>query len=164
MSVLQASYLVHLLPPYHANFGKRLVKTPKLYFLDTGLAAALLGIKNAATLNLHPMRGALFEALVVAEFVKQRFNDGKPAALYFWRDSTGNEVDLLFEVGTGLQAVEVKSGATFVRDWLRALQRWRGLAGDQALPPWVIYGGDAGYRREGVEVIPWRGVAAAAAR
>ncbi len=164
MSVLQASYLVHLLPPYHANFGKRLVKAPKLYFLDTGLAAALLGIKDAATLNLHPMRGALFEALVVAEFVKQRFNDGKPAALYFWRDSTGNEIDLLFEVGTGLQAVEVKSGATFVRDWLRGLRRWQGLAGDQALPPWVIYGGDAGYRREGVEVIPWRGVAAAAAR
>ena len=83
LSVLEASYLVMLLPPYFRNFGKRLVKTPKLYFLDTGLAAALLGIRDPAALNLHPQRGVLFETLVVGEFVKQRFNAGRPSALWF---------------------------------------------------------------------------------
>lgn len=158
LSVLEASYLVFLLRPHHANFGKRLVKSPKLYFLDAGLTAALLGIKDAATLGIHAQRGALFETLVVSELVKQRCNDGKPAELYFWRDNTGNEVDLLFEHGTGLQAVEIKSGATFVPEWLKGLERWRRLAGAQALPPRLVYGGVEGYRREGVEVIPWRRV------
>jgi predicted AAA+ superfamily ATPase len=155
LSVLEASYLVFLLRPHHANFGKRLVKSPKLYFLDVGLAAALLGIKDAVTLGIHAQRGELFETLIVSELVKQRYNDGKPADLYFWRDSTGNEVDLLFEVGTGLRAVEIKSGATFVAEWLKGLKRWRQLAGDQALTPWLVYGGAEGYRREGVEVLPW---------
>ncbi|WP_295392112.1 ATP-binding protein [uncultured Thiodictyon sp.] len=164
LSVLEASYLVMLLPPYFRNFGKRLVKTPKLYFLDTGLAAALLGIKDAAALNLHPQRGALFETLVVGEFVKQRFNAGRPAGLWFWRDNTGNEVDLLLESGTHLQPVEIKSGATLVRDWLRGIEKWRAFAGDDALPGWLIYGGEDGYTREGVEVFPWRSIGAAAGR
>lgn len=164
LSVLEASYLVLLLPPYFRNFGKRLVKTPKLYFLDTGLAAALLGIRDAAALNLHPQRGALFETLVVGEFVKQRFNTGQPAGLWFWRDNTGNEVDLLFESGPRLQPVEIKSGATLVRDWLRGIEKWRAFAGDDALPGWLIYGGEDGYTREGVEVFPWRAIGAAAGR
>ncbi len=155
LTVLEASYLVFLLSPYHRNFGKRLVKTPKLYFLDTGLAAALLGIKDAAALNLHAMRGALFETLVVSELIKQRFNDGKPADLYFWRDNTGNEVDILFEVGTALQAVEIKSGATLVRDWFKGIAKWQTLAGDEARTPWLIYGGNQGYQRDAVQVIPW---------
>jgi predicted AAA+ superfamily ATPase len=158
LSVLEASYLIFLLPPYHVNFGKRLVKSPKLYFLDTGLAAALLGIKDSASLNIHAQRGALFETLVIGEFVKQRFNSGQPAELYFWRDNTGNEVDLLFEVRGRLQAVEIKSGATFVGDWLKGIARWQRLAGKLALPPWLIYGGDEAYRREGVAAIPWRGI------
>ena len=156
LSVLEASYLVLLLPPYHRNFGKRLVKTPKLYFLDTGLAAALLGIADSAALNIHPQRGALFETLVLGEFVKQRYNAGRPAGLYFWRDNTGNEVDLVFETSAGLQPVEIKSGATFVPDWLRGLKKWASIATDQALPGWLIYGGDDRYGREGIEVIPWR--------
>jgi len=155
LTVLEASYLVFRMPPYHRNFGKRLVKTPKLYFLDTGLAAALLGIRDAATLNLHPLRGALFETLVVGELIKQRFNDGKPAELYFWRDNTGNEVDVVFEVGTELQAVEIKSGATLVRDWLKGIAKWQSLAGAEARSPWLIYGGADAYQRDGVQVIPW---------
>lgn len=162
LSVLEASYLVFLLPPYHRNFGKRLVKSPKLYFLDTGLAAALLGIKDAGTLNLHPQRGALFETMVVAEFVKQRFNRGRPADLFFWRDNTGHEVDLLFEVGNGLQAVEIKSGATLVTDWLKGLAKWRAFAGDEALPGCLIHGGTEGYTREGVRVFPWQAIGEAA--
>jgi len=162
LSVLEASYLILVLPPYHRNFGKRLVKTPKLYFLDTGLAAALLGIADRATLNIHPQRGALFETLAIGEFVKQRYNAGRPAGLYFWRDNTGNEVDLLFETSTGLRPVEIKSGATFVPDWLRGLKKWASLAGDQTLPGWLLYGGDDRYGREGVEVFPWRSLGQAA--
>jgi len=159
LSVLEASYLTVRLPPYFRNFGKRLVKTPKLYFLDVGLAAWLLGIRDAETLNTHAQRGALFETLAVSEFVKQRFNAAQPADLYFWRDNVGHEVDLLFEVGQQLQSVEIKSGATFVTDWLDALRKWTGFAGDAALPPWLVYGGAVGYQREGVTVLAWRDLA-----
>ena len=164
LSVLEASYLVLLLPPYFRNFGKRLVKTPKLYFLDTGLAAALLGIRDSAALNIHPQRGALFETLVIGEFVKQRFNAGQPAGLWFWRDNTGNEVDLLFESGTRLQPVEIKSGATMVSDWLRGIEKWRSLVGADALPGWLVYGGEDAYSRAGIEVFPWRSIGEAAGR
>jgi hypothetical protein len=156
LSVLEASYLVLLLSPYHRNFGKRLVKTPKLYFLDTGLAAALLGVAGSAAINIHPQRGALFETLVIGESIKQRYNAGRPAGLWFWRDNTGNEIDLLFETTRGLQPVEIKSGATFVPDWFRGLNKWAVISGDEALPGWLIYGGDDRYARGGIEVIPWR--------
>ncbi|MEA1053457.1 ATP-binding protein [Lamprobacter modestohalophilus] len=156
LAVLEASYLIVLLRPYHENFGKRLVKTPKLYFLDVGLAAALLGIKDIDGLSIHAQRGALFETLVVSEFFKQRYNQGQSAELYFWRNNTGQEVDVLFEDGSGLRAVEIKSGATLVNSWLRSLRRWQELVGDRALPPWLIYGGEEAYQREGVEVMPWR--------
>ena len=159
LSVLEASYIVVRLQPYFRNFGKRLVKTPKLYFLDVGLAAWLLGIRDAASLNFHAQRGALFETLVVTEFFKQRFNQAQPADLYFWRDNVGHEVDLLFEHGQKLQAVEIKSGATFVRDWLDALRKWQSFAGDAALRPWLVYGGENSYQREGVSVLAWQQLA-----
>lgn len=159
LTVLEASYLVWRLAPYHRNFGKRLVKTPKLYFLDTGLAAALLGIREADTLGIHAQRGALFETWVVSELIKQRFNAGRPPDLYFWRDNTGNEVDVLFESGSRLQPIEIKSGATFVREWLKALHRWQGYAGDETLPGWLIYGGEDSYQREQTEIRSWRSMA-----
>jgi predicted AAA+ superfamily ATPase len=158
LSVLEASYLIFLLRPHHANFGKRLVQSPKLYFLDVGLAAALLGIKDSAAMNIHAQRGALFETLIISEFVKQRFNDGRPADLYFWRDNSGNEIDLLIQQGAALQPVEIKSGATFVPDWLKGIRRWQRLAGDQALKPWLIYGGADSYGRDGIEVLSWHQV------
>jgi predicted AAA+ superfamily ATPase len=159
LTVLEAGYIVHLLRPYHRNFGKRLVKTPKLYFLDTGLAANLLGLRDAATLCTHAQRGALFETLVVAEFAKHAFNAGLPADFYFWRDSAGHEVDLLLEEAGKLRASEIKSGATLVPEWFAALGRWQSFAGEDALPPRLIYGGDAAYERQGVEVWGWRGLA-----
>ena len=159
LSVLEAGYIVFLLPPYHRNFGKRLVKTPKLYFLDTGLAAHLLGIRDAPTLATHAQRGALFETLVVAEYVKRAFHAGQAADLYFWRDSAGHEVDLLSEQGGKLQAVEIKSGATLASDWFAALRRWQAFVGEETLPPVLIYGGDAAYQREGVEVVGWKSLA-----
>jgi len=158
LSVLEASYLVVRLPPYFRNFGKRLVKTPKLYFLDVGLAAWLLGIRDPQSLNTHAMRGALFETWVVAELIKERFNRGQPIDLYFWRDNTGHEVDLLFETQGKLQPIEIKSGATFVNDWLVAAQKFAHFAKDEALPATIIYGGDDSYVREGVQVVSWRDI------
>jgi len=156
LTVLEASYIVRLLPPYHRNFGKRLVKTPKLYFIDVGLAAWLLGIRDARAIASHAMRGALFETFVVGEFVKQRFNAGQPAELYFWRDNVGHEVDLLYETEGKLQAVEIKSGMSFSSDWPSAAKRWSAYAGDMALEPWVIYGGAHSFDREGCRVFSWR--------
>jgi predicted AAA+ superfamily ATPase len=156
LSVLEASYVVMLLRPYHRNFGKRLIKSPKLYFLDTGLAAWLLGVRDVETMNIHAQRGALFETLVVSEFAKDAFNRGQPADFYFWRDSGGHEVDLLFERRQKLQAIEIKSGSTFVSDWLKAARQWQSLAGETALPAKVIYGGADTYVREGVGVSGWR--------
>jgi predicted AAA+ superfamily ATPase len=115
-----------------------LVKSPKLYFLDTGLAAALLGVAESASLSVHPQRGALFETLVIGELVKQSCNRGRPAQLWFWRDHTGNEVDLMLETVQGLRAVEIKSGATSTGDWLKGLDKWSSFARDQALPGWII--------------------------
>ncbi len=156
LAVLESSDLIHLLPPYFRNFGKRLVKAPKLYFLDTGLACWLLGIRSEDVLNLHPMRGALFENWVVGEFIKARYNQGLPADLYFWRDNNGLEADLMFERGARLQMVEIKSGQTITSDTVRAGQRAIRMAVDEALPPWLVHGGDESQVRSGVNIVGWR--------
>lgn len=156
LAVLESSDLIHLLPPYHRNFGKRLVKMPKLYFHDTGLACWLLGIRSEDVLTLHPLRGALFENWVVGEFIKARYNRGQPADLHFWRDNNGLEADLIFEQGEHLQMVEIKSGQTITSDTIRAGQRAIRMAKDEALAPWLIYGGDETYERSGVKIFGWR--------
>ena len=156
LNVLEASYLLVRVPPYFRNFGKRLVKRPKLYFVDVGLAAWLLGIRDAETLNAHPLRGALFETLVVSEMLKMRFNAGEPAELYFWRDHVGHEVDLVWERHGRLHAMEIKSGATFASDWLDGIDRWRRVAGDHEVEPTLVYGGDDAFVRNGVDVRSWR--------
>ena len=159
LSVLEASYLVTRLAPYHRNFGKRLVKSPKLYFLDVGLMAWLLGIRDAASLQHHAACGALFETYVVGEFIKRRFNAGQAADPYFWRDSAGHEVDLLYETGQGLQAIEIKAGATFASDWPTTAAKWQGFAKDEAQPPMIVFGGEGAYERQGCRVVGWRELA-----
>ncbi|OGS98803.1 MAG: AAA family ATPase [Gallionellales bacterium RBG_16_56_9] len=159
LSVLESSYLIHLLPPYHRNFGKRLVKTPKLYFLDVGLACWLMGIRSADMLALHPLRGALFETWVVGEFIKARFNAGQPVDLFFWRDNNRLECDLLFESEAGLQPIEIKSGRTVTGDYIRAGQRAARFASEKTRMPWLIHGGEDCYERSGVRVIGWRSLA-----
>ena len=156
ISVLEASYLVVRLMPHHTNFGKRLVKTPKLYFLDVGLMAWLLGIRDVQSLSTHAARGALFETWVVSERFKQKYNAGQAADLYFWRDSAGHEVDLLEETTSGLLATEIKSGATFAPDWLDGLRKWSHVAGDKSGVPTLIFGGDASFEREQCHVLSWR--------
>lgn len=125
LTVLEASYIAFRLPPFHTNFGKRLVKTPKLYFHDTGLAAWLMGVTTADAMNIHPMRGALFENLCIADYLKHLRHQGLPAVPYFWRDNIGNEVDLLIEKDGVLWPVEFKSGATFQPAWLAPLLTWQ---------------------------------------
>ena len=159
MTVLEASYIVYLLRPYHRNFGKRLVKMPKLYFLDVGLMAYLLGIRDAESLATHASRGMLFETLVMSEWVKREFNTGQVAELYFWRDSAGHEVDLLVLNGSLLQPVEIKSGSTFSSDWTAALRKLSAIFGDAALPPGIVYGGEVQYEREGCRVVGWQALA-----
>jgi len=158
ISVLESSDIVHLLPPYHRNFGKRLVKSPKLYFVDVGLACWLLGIRSGEVLETHPARGALFETLVIGEFLKGRLNRGLPADLYFWRDNNGLEADLIFESKGKLQMVEIKSGRTVTTDYVRAAKKSSSFAPDEALVPWLIHGGEDSYERNGVRVIGWRGL------
>ncbi|MHB1233705.1 MAG: ATP-binding protein [Burkholderiales bacterium] len=160
MSVLEASDLVYLLPPYHRNFGKRVVKSPKLYLVDVGLACWLLGIRSVEVLNLHPLRGALFETWVVGEFLKARLNAGQPPDLYFWRDNNGLEADIVFETAGRLQSVEIKSGQTVTPDYIRAGQKAARFADGEALPPWLIYAGKESYERSGVRVMGWRALAA----
>lgn len=159
LSVLETSYIVTLLRPHHRNFGKRLVKTPKLYFLDSGLAAWLLGIRDVNTLETHAARGALFETWVVNELYKQRLNAGTPIDIYFWRDNTGNEIDLIIESSAGLQPIEIKSGSTYAPDWANGLKKWQQLAKAESQKPILIYGGDQSYEREELDVRAWRDAA-----
>ncbi len=158
LSVLEASYIVHLLPPHHRNFGKRLVKSPKLCFVDAGLAAFLLGIHTPSQMSVHASRPALFETLVAAELLKARFNDGLPSNLYFWRNNIGIEIDLVLEQASGLVPIEIKSGRTPSADWLRNLRLWMGYAGKAASAPQIVYGGEEDYRRSGVRIRSWRGI------
>jgi len=166
ISVLETSYLVIRLSPHHRNFGKRLVKTPKLYFLDVGLMAWLLGIRDARMLETHPARGALFETWVVSELLKRRYNDGQASDLYFWRDHIGHEVDVLLDAPEGLRPVEIKSGSTVASDWFDGLRRWAALADQQherTAAPQLVFGGSGRYEREGVAVSGWREFAGIAA-
>lgn len=155
MNVLEASYVVKRVAPYHRNFGKRLVKAPKLYFLDTGVCAWLLGITSEAALATHYAVGALFETWVVGEALKWRAARGDAQPLYFWRDNIGNEADLLLERDGGHTLVETKSGQTFQPDWLRSLSAIDRHIGGQSRRA-LVYGGETSYYREGVEVIGWR--------
>lgn len=154
LTVLEASYLAFTLPAWHRNLGKRLVKAPKLQFYDTGLAAWLAGQDVPSTLGLSALRGPLFESWVVAEVMKLRFNRLWDAACHFYRDSNGNEVDLVVEFGGRTVAVEIKSGATIAGDWFRGLRRFCELV--PGAEPMLVYGGEGGFRREGVQVFGWR--------
>ncbi len=149
LTILEASYIVFLLPPFHANIRKRLVKSPKLYFYDAGLASHFVGIEHAGQLSTHPLRGPLFENAVVAEVLKHRFNRGQRSNLSFFRDTQGLECDLLYETGNGFGAIEIKSGATIASDYFDALKRISKVL-PQISAKAVIHGGaDRQYRPDG---------------
>jgi uncharacterized protein len=153
ISVLETSFIVYKLQPFHKNFNKRIVKMPKLYFYDTGLAVALLGVENAEQLVFHPFRGHLFENLVVVNFLKYRYNAGKQANLFFWRDNVGNEIDLILNKGNQLIPVEIKSGQTLSGDFMKGIQFWNKIT--QTDGGFVVYDGDITQKRSnGIVAIP----------
>lgn len=155
LSVLEASFLVTLLRPYHDNFGKRLIKSPKLYFLDTGLLCYLLRIRSPDDLRLHASRGAVFESYVVSELLKNYLHRGEEPELYFWRDSAGHEIDIVVDQGLRRRAIEIKSGRTVTADFFRGLDYWRTLVADPEAPAALVYGGERSYTRRGVAVYSW---------
>lgn len=157
LNLLEASFIVKRVAPYHRNFGKRLVKAPKLYFLDTGLCAWLLGITSDRDMQTHYARGALFETWAATEALKWRAVRGNAQPIYFWRDNIGNEIDFLLEQDSGITLVEVKSGQTVSSSWfagLTTVQRHLGQTTRNAL----LYGGEMSASRSGVEVVAWRDI------
>ena len=154
ITLLEASFIIKLLPPYHTNLNKRLVKSPKIYFLDTGLAAFLIGINAPEQITAHPLRGNLFETFVFSELIKARYNAGKPENLYFFRDSNGNEVDFIIEEGNALFCYEAKSSATVNSDMFKGLNSLRKNTNRETVMN-LVYGGDESCKREGVRVRAW---------
>ena len=155
ISVLEASYICYLLKPDHNNYAKRLVKTPKLYFYDTGLACSLLDIRTAEQVSTHFLRGGLFENLVINEFVKTAYNRGEEPNLTFWRDSTGNEVDLLQYIDGKPYAYEIKSGATYSPDFFKGIAKWAKLSGANLEQCFAIYNGEKNMKTSAGELVKW---------
>lgn len=154
LSMLEASFVVFRLQPHHQNFRKRLIKSPKLYFVDTGLLCYLLRIEDPEQLQSHAMRGAVFENLIIGELLKNTFHAGHEPTLSFWRDNRGNEVDLIVTSGSRITPVEIKSGATIASDFFKGLEYWSKLSGgDGGL---LVYGGDSSNMRRGFTVRSWR--------
>ncbi|RLE47176.1 MAG: AAA family ATPase [Candidatus Methanomethylicota archaeon] len=157
LNVLEASYVIFLVRPHYKNFRKRLVKSPKLYFIDTGLAAYLLDIENPKQLASHPLKGALFETFVVTEILKQRLNAGKRSNLYYFRDNVGNEVDLILDYGTEVIPVEIKLGKTINRDFLKGLRYYYKL-NSKSKKGYLIYGGNENQLRSDVNISSYQNI------
>ena len=155
LSLLEASYVVKMLQPWHANIGKRLVKAPKLYFLDVGLACYLLGITDSAQLSAHPLRGELFETMVVGEYFKRIANGCGHSQINYYRDSNRNEIDLVIQNGPQAALCEIKSGSTFSGNWTNTMTRLSGQFGSD-VGKTVVYGGDASQRRTSFDLVSWR--------
>jgi len=158
ISILETAYIVVLLPPYYKNFNKRIVKSPRLHFIDTGLAAWILGIQSAEQIKSHPLRGPLFESYVVSELLKEWFNLAKESNLYYWRDSHGIEIDILIDKGDKVVPVEIKSGKTFSADFLKPLQKWYAYAQNPAEESVLVYGGEKKIKTRGCRVTPWNSI------
>jgi hypothetical protein len=150
ISVLETSYIIYLLPPHYQNFNKRLIKMPKVYFYDTGIACSLLGIEDKKQLENHYLRGGLFENLVIMELLKFRLNSGLPSNLYFWRDKSGHEVDCIYEVGDQLLPIEIKSSKSFSSDHFKNLTYFQALSRQKK--GILCYGGDIEAMQQGISI------------
>jgi len=155
LSILEAGFVLYLLRPHHRNFNKRLVKSPKFYFLDTGLLCYLLRIQSTGDLVTHAARGAIFETWVVSEALKNFHSRGAEPDIYFWRDSAGHEIDLLIDQGAKQIPIEIKSGQTVASDFFADIDYWRTLAGRPDGVAGLVSGGDSSYKRRGVSVVSW---------
>lgn len=154
ISILEASYILFQLPPWHANISKRLIKTPKLYFWDVGLAAYLLGLEEEKQVARDPLRGSLFENMVIAEIFKQQYNRGVRPRAFFYRDRTGNEVDLVLERGQELALIEIKAGQTITKDYFRGMNQFKKIAAHRIAGGIIIYDGPKAQDRSDWHVLP----------
>lgn len=154
LSLLEATFVIYLLRPYHRSFNKRMIKAPKLYFIDSGLLCYLLGIRSPVELRIHASRGAVFESSVVSELLKLHWHRGLQPRLHFWRDSAGHEIDIILERGTQSVAIEVKSAATIAADFYAGLAYWKSMTTAQS-PCAVVYAGGTSFASRGVFVYPW---------
>ncbi|GAB3640831.1 hypothetical protein GCM10027423_14670 [Spirosoma arcticum] len=160
VSVLETSFIAYRLQPYFRNYNKRIVKSPKLYFYDTGLACSLLGIRSTEQLQTHFLRGALFENLIINELTKNKLNIGEKPSFYFWRDSTGHEIDLLSDEGMVQRAVEIKSGQTINPSFFDGLDFYAQLPHvTEVVKPYLVYGGEQPQQRTKAQVITWQTLA-----
>jgi predicted AAA+ superfamily ATPase len=155
LGILENSFIVYRLFPHHRNFNKRLVKMPKLYFYDSGLICALLGIQNANQLIYHPLYGSLFENFVIGEIIKHRYNQANTKPVYFWRDNVGHEIDVVSETPDDLYPIEIKSGKTIHDEFFKGLNYWFKISGGSRGA--IIYAGDINQKRsDNVDVISWK--------
>lgn len=155
-NILETSFVVFMLQPHHKNYLKRIVKTPKLYFYDTGLVYSLLGIRDENEINLHWAKGTLFENMIIADIVKNFLNRGQTPSLFFWRDNTGNELDCLIESALGIKAVEIKSSTTLHPEFFKGLNYYKELSGLNERSLYLIYGGNKNIKRKEASVLSWK--------
>jgi predicted AAA+ superfamily ATPase len=155
IGILESSFIIYLLKPHHKNFNKTIVKRPKIYFYDTALVCYLLGIRNVTQLKTHPLRGAIFEGMVITELIKKRTNNALAVNLYYWRDKTGHEVDIIVDNGGKLLPIEIKSGKTFNAEFLKNSDYWCKLSGTNKSI--LLYAGAQNQlRSNGKEIVNWR--------
>ena len=158
VGVLESSFIIYLLKPHHNNFNKTIVKRPKLYFYDTSIVCSLLGIRNTSQLKNHPLRGAIFEGMVITELLKNRTNAGKPVNLSFWRDKTGREIDVIIDNGNIQFPIEIKSGKTIQDEFLKNIEYWKTMTGFKK--GLVLYAGKENQKRsKGTDILNWRELA-----
>jgi uncharacterized protein len=155
LSILEMSFIVYLLKPHHKNFNKRLVKTPKLYFYDTGVACNLLGIQSLDQLDSHYARGALFENFIILEYIKNNYNQGRIPNCYFWRDKLGHEIDMLLDKEQSLIPIEIKSGKTINQSFFKNLEYWNKISGLEN-NNYLIYSGAENQCRHKTKILNWQ--------
>jgi len=156
LSLLETSYIIYLLKPYYNNFNKRLIKAPKLYFYDVGIVSSLLRLTTADSIPNHYLYGALFENLIISEFAKNSFHNGKRPAIFYWRESNGIEIDCIIEgFDKKITAVEIKAGQTYNKDFIKNLERFPVKNHNVDIEKYLIYNGDISMIKDDINIITW---------
>lgn len=155
ISLLEASYIIFLLYPYYKNFGKRIIKSPKLYFFDTGIVCSLLNIRSPQELSDHYLRGGLIESLIIADLMKQQYNLDRKPTFYFWRDSAGHEIDCVVDESQYPVPIEIKAGKTVVSDFFKEIVYWNNVTQNSSAPSFLIYGGTEDQSWPQAKVVSW---------
>lgn len=156
LSILEASYIIYFIQPHYKNFNKRLVKSPKLYFYDTGVSCSLLGVEDIGQINSHYLKGGLFENFVINEFIKHRLNEGKKPNAFFWLSKDQKEIDLVIDRGSTLTPVEIKAGKTRNASLFNNLRYWQKITGDTAENSYVVYGGSESIKTSSGNLVSWK--------